>query len=378
MRTKEHVNRNVETTGPAASRPFPRLASFPLSTAQSLRHVAGVHASVEDQLGRPLRDLRISVTDRCNFRCTYCMPRDLFGEGYSFLPRASILTFEEITRVAQAFTQLGVEKLRLTGGEPLLRRALEQLVAMLVSVDGVRDIALTTNGAFLAQKAGALRDAGLHRLTVSVDSLKQSTFAAMNDVDFPVRRVLDGIDAALAAGFQPIKINVVIKRGVNDNEVVDIVRHFSGPEYVVRFIEFMDVGNSNGWRMRDVVPASEIVAQIAREIPLTPLPSNYRGEVARRFRLATGAEIGLIASVTQPFCADCSRARLSADGRLYTCLFSGTGVDLRALVRESTDNAALIERIKNVWGARADRYSELRGSGGAAPASKAEMSLLGG
>jgi cyclic pyranopterin phosphate synthase len=358
-----------------------------------LRHVASVHASVKDQLGRPLRDLRISVTDRCNFRCTYCMPRDVFGQNYPFLPRASILTFEEITCLARAFTHLGVEKLRLTGGEPLLRRGLEKLVAMLAAIDGVRDLALTTNGALLAEKAGALRAAGLRRLTVSVDSLVPSTFAAMNDVGFPLSRVLEGIAAAGAAGFRPIKINVVIKRGVNDTEVVDIVRHFAGPEYIVRFIEYMDVGNSNGWRMNDVVPASEILARIREEIALDPLASNYPGEVAQRFRLQTGAEIGVIASVTQPFCGGCSRARLSADGHLFTCLFASKGIDLRQLVRKKSptpleenddqhDHLALIHHLKEVWTTRADRYSELRGSAHERPSSppprKAEMSLLGG
>jgi len=345
-----------------------------------LSHLPAVPVPVNDQLGRRLRDLRISVTDRCNFRCTYCMPRDLFGQDYAFLPRASILSFEEITRIARAFANLGVEKLRLTGGEPLLRRDLERLVAMLAALNGVHDIALTTNGAFLAQKARALREAGLHRLTVSVDSLVPSTVAAMNDSDFPVSRVLHGIEVALSAGFRPIKINVVVKRGVNEGELVDIVRHFSGPEYIVRFIEYMDVGNSNGWRMNDVVPASEILARIGREVSLEPIPSNYRGEVARRFRLASGVEIGIIASVTQPFCADCSRARLSADGRLYTCLFSGDGYDLRELVRQSSDDAALLDRISKIWGARTDRYSEIRGSiaNSSVPRKKAEMSLLGG
>jgi cyclic pyranopterin phosphate synthase len=333
-----------------------------------------------DQLGRRLRDLRISVTDRCNFRCTYCMPREVFGRGYEFLPRASILTFEEIARVTRAFVFCGVEKLRITGGEPLLRRDLERLIGMLIDIDGVRDVALTTNGALLGEKARALREAGLHRVTVSVDSLVQSTFAAMNDVDFPVSRVLGGIDRAIEAGFSPVKINVVVKRGVNDGEIVNLLRHFAGPEFIVRFIEYMDVGNSNGWRMDDVVSASEILSRIAREMPLDPLPANYDGEVAQRFRVVTGAEIGVIASVTRPFCAACSRARISADGRLYTCLFAQSGHDLRDLVRQGDDDTALIECIRKVWGSRTDRYSEIRGSHAAPPASarKAEMSLLGG
>jgi GTP 3',8-cyclase len=277
-----------------------------------------------DRLGRPLRDLRISVTDRCNFRCVYCMPKEVFGRDYRFLPREALLTFEEIERLARAFAALGVEKIRITGGEPLVRRDLERLVAMLARIDGL-DLTLTTNGALLPQKARALADAGLRRITVSLDSLDDGVFRAMNDVDFPVARVLAGIEAAAAAGL-PVKVNVVVKRGLNEDSVVDLARHFRGSGHIVRFIEYMDVGHTNGWRMDDVVPAREIVAAIDREFPLEPVEPAYRGEVARRWRYRDGAgEIGVIASVTQPFCGDCTRARISAEGQLYTCLFAVRG-----------------------------------------------------
>lgn len=330
-----------------------------------------------DQLGRSLRDLRISVTDRCNFRCRYCMPREVFGEDYAFRPRAEILSFEEIERLARIFIGLGVQKLRLTGGEPLLRRDLHHLVAMLSRLDGEPDLALTTNGSLLTRQARALRSAGLRRLTVSLDSLEPATFAAMTDSAVPVRTVLEGIESALQAGFAPIKINMVVKRGVNEAEIPAMVERFGRPEYVLRFIEYMDVGNTNGWRLEEVVPAKEILERASAAGPLTRLPSLYGGEVARRFRTAAGGEIGVISSVTQPFCSACTRARLSADGHLYTCLFADQGFDLRAPLRSGLSDEALASLIEGCWGRRDDRYSEVR-SALTTPACKAEMSLLGG
>jgi cyclic pyranopterin phosphate synthase len=291
-------------------------------------------ADVADLRGRRLHDLRISVTDRCNFRCVYCMPKDVFGRDYPFLPHGELLTFEEITRVASAFVALGVRKIRLTGGEPLLRRGVERLVAMLAAIDSEVDLTLTTNGAGLARKAKELRDAGLKRVTVSLDSLDDATFRAMNDVDFPVDKVLEGIDAAAAAGLAPIKINMVVKRGMNDGSIVPMARRFRGSGHVVRFIEFMDVGATNGWRMDDVVSAREIVDIISRDMPLEPADPNYTGEVAERWRYKDGTgEIGVIASVTRAFCRDCTRARISTEGQLYTCLFATSGHDLRSLLR---------------------------------------------
>ena len=285
-----------------------------------------------DSRSRPLRDLRISVTDRCNFRCTYCMPKEVFGRDYAFLPRGELLTFEEITRLARAFASEGVSKVRLTGGEPLLRRDLEQLVAMLANVDGITDIALTTNGSALAAKAQTLRDAGLTRVTVSLDALDDDSFSAMNDVGFPVARVLAGIDAAASAGLTPVKVNMVVKRGVNDHAITQMAERFRGSGHILRFIEYMDVGATNGWRMDDVVLAAEIISAIETHWPLEPVEPNYQGEVASRYRYRDGAgEIGVIASVTQPFCGACTRARLSADGKLYTCLFATAGHDLRTM-----------------------------------------------
>jgi GTP 3',8-cyclase len=329
-----------------------------------------------DRLGRPLRDLRISITDRCNFRCVYCMPKEVFGRDYQFLPRADLLTFEEIERLARAFVANGVEKIRITGGEPLVRRDVESLIARLAAVDGL-DLTLTTNGALLAGKAQALRDAGLRRVTVSLDSLDDDAFRALNDVDFPVQRVLDGIDAAAAAGL-PVKVNVVLKRGVNDGGILELARHFRGTGHVLRFIEYMDVGHTNGWRMDDVVPAAEVVSTIDAEFPLEPVEPAYRGEVARRWRYVDGeGEIGVIASVTQPFCGDCTRARLSAEGKLYTCLFAGRGHDLRALVRSGARDAEVEETIAGIWTRRTDRYSELR-TEATAQLPKIEMSYIGG
>ncbi|MFO1415648.1 MAG: GTP 3',8-cyclase MoaA [Burkholderiales bacterium] len=330
-----------------------------------------------DARGRPLSDLRISVTDRCNFRCVYCMPKEVFDSDYRFLPHADLLTFEEIARIARVFAGLGVRKLRLTGGEPLLRRKVENLIGMLHDV-GDLDLTLTTNGSLLARKAADLRAAGLTRVTVSLDSLDDATFRAMNDVDFPVAKVLDGIAAASAAGLAPIKINMVVKRGVNDHSVVAMARHFKGSGHIVRFIEFMDVGATNGWRMDDVVPAAEIVRMISDEMPLVPADPLYRGEVAERWAYADGSgEIGVIASVTQAFCRDCTRARLSTEGKLYTCLFADAGYDLRMLLREGCDDEALRRAIVAVWRQRSDRYSEIR-TAATARAPKVEMSYIGG
>jgi cyclic pyranopterin phosphate synthase len=330
-----------------------------------------------DTLGRPLHDLRISVTDRCNFRCVYCMPKEIFGKDYQFLPRAEILTFEEIERLVRIFVSLGVEKIRLTGGEPLVRRDLERLVEKLARI-GDLDLTLTTNGSLLAQKARALADAGLRRVTVSLDSLDDETFKRMNDSDFPVAKVLAGIEAAKAAGLAPIKINMVTKRGVNDSSIVPMARYFKGTGMTLRFIEFMDVGSTNGWRLDDVVPAREIVAMIDREMPLEPVQAGYRGEVAARYRYKDGGgEIGVISSVTQPFCADCTRARLSADGSLYTCLFATEGHDLRALVRSQATDDEITDSIAALWTERTDRYSDLR-SEQTAGLHKIEMSFIGG
>ncbi|MDO8614278.1 MAG: GTP 3',8-cyclase MoaA [Dehalococcoidia bacterium] len=331
-----------------------------------------------DAFQRPLRDLRISVTDRCNFRCTYCMPKEVFGRDYEFLARDEILSFEEIARLARIFVALGVEKVRLTGGEPTVRRDLPKLIEMLAGIEGLKDLTLTTNGSRLKQMARPLRDAGLKRVTVSLDSLDDAVFRRMNDADFPVSRVLQGIEAARAAGFAPIKINTVVKRGVNDHTIAGVARHFRGTGYIVRFIEFMDVGNSNGWRLDDVVPAAEIVAMISREFPLEPAAPQYRGEVARRWRYKDGAgEIGVIASVSQPFCGDCTRARLSADGRLYTCLFGVVGHDLRKLLRDGRTDAQIEAFLRRVWSVRKDRYSELRSS--RTPGlPRVEMSYIGG
>jgi cyclic pyranopterin phosphate synthase len=328
-----------------------------------------------DVFGRPLRDLRISVTDRCNFRCVYCMPKEVFGRDYRFLERRELLSFEELERLARVFVAEGVEKIRITGGEPLLRRDLERLIAGLAALDV--DLTLTTNGSLLTRKAQQLADAGLRRVTVSLDSLDDAAFQAMNDVDFPVQQVLAGIDAAAAAGL-PVKVNAVIKRGVNEESILDLARHFKGTPHVLRFIEYMDVGHSNGWRLDEVVPAADIVGAIDAVYPLEPVDPNYRGEVARRWRYRDGSgEIGVIASVTQPFCGDCTRARISAEGRLYTCLFSTRGHDLRALVRSGADDDDLRDAVGALWSRRADRYSELR-SERTRDLPKVEMSYIGG
>ncbi len=331
-----------------------------------------------DQLGRPMRDLRVSVTDRCNFRCTYCMPREVFGRDFQFLPRQELLTFEEITRVVRVFARCGVRKVRLTGGEPLARRHVERLVRMLAGIDGIDDVAMTTNGSLLARKAVALRAAGLRRITVSLDSLDDAVLRAMSDVDITVRQVLEGVEAARAAGFVPIKLNVVVRRGVNDDGVVELARYGRDQGHTVRFIEYMDVGTTNGWTLQDVVTASEIVQRLGAEWPLEPLESLYGGEVATRYRYRDGAgEVGIIASVTRPFCQTCTRARLSPVGELYTCLFAGQGRDVRSLLRSGADDTELEAFIRGTWRARSDRYSERRTSQ-TRGLPKVEMSYIGG
>ena len=331
-----------------------------------------------DTMDRPLRDIRISVTDRCNFRCTYCMPREVFGKDYVFLPREDLLTFEEIERVVRIFAGLGTEKVRLTGGEPLLRRGIEDLVGKLSVIDGINDLALTTNGSLLAKKAPALAAAGLDRVTVSLDSLDDTVFRMMSDVDFPVARVLEAIDAAAAAGLTPVKVNAVVQRDINGDQVVDMAKAFRGTGHIVRFIEYMDVGTSNGWRMDDVVPAREIVAAINERWPIEPLPGAHPGEVANRWRYLDGAgEIGVIASVTEPFCGDCSRLRLSSEGRMFTCLFATGGTDLRGPLRTGASDDEITELITAMWERREDRYSEER-SGIPLGLPKVEMSYIGG
>jgi GTP 3',8-cyclase len=333
--------------------------------------------TLNDILNRPLRDLRISVTDRCNFRCVYCMPKEVFGADYQFLHRDQILSFEEITRLARLFAAQGVHKIRLTGGEPLVRRDLPKLVDMLSEIPDI-DLTLTTNGALLPKYASALKEAGLQRVTVSLDSLDDETFKKMNDVDFPVRKVLEGIDAAAEAGLGPIKVNMVVKRGLNETSILPMARFFREKGYILRFIEYMDVGHSNGWRLDDVVPAAEIVRTISAEIPLEPVDPNYTGEVAERWRYKDGSgEIGVIASVTQAFCRTCTRARLSAEGKLYTCLFGVKGHDFRALLRGGASDEEISQKIAQVWGKRTDRYSEIR-SENTIDLPKVEMSHIGG
>lgn len=330
-----------------------------------------------DAQGRPVRDLRISITDRCNFRCVYCMPKTVFGRDYPFMPRADLLSFEEIARVARLFVARGVKKIRLTGGEPLLRHHVENLIELLAAIPGL-ELTLTTNGSLLSQKSPALRAAGLQRVTVSLDALDDTVFRRMNDVDFPVTKVLEGIEAAAAAGLGPVKINMVVKRGVNDHEIIAMARHFRGSGHILRFIEYMDVGSSNGWRMDDVVPSAEVVRRIDAEHPLEAIDPNYPGEVAERWRYQDGAgEIGVISSVTRAFCATCTRARISTDGQLYTCLFAQGGHDLRTLLRDGASDAALDTALAGIWRVRQDRYSQLRMT--ATPdIRKIEMSYIGG
>jgi len=335
-----------------------------------------------DRLSRPLRDLRISVTDRCNLRCPYCMPREVFGRDHAFMAREELLSFEEIARLARQFAALGVTKVRLTGGEPLLRRELERLVEMIAAIPGIDDIALTTNGTLLAARAGTLRDAGLSRVTVSLDALDEQVFRSMSDTRLPLARVLAGIDAALAAGLAPLKVNMVVRRGVNDHCALELAEHFRGRPETLRFIEYMDVGASNGWRLAEVVPAAELRDAIDARWPLEPIVPDRLGEVATRYRYRDGAgEIGFIHSVSAPFCSSCTRARLSADGRLHTCLFATHGHDLRALLREGASDDDLAREIALIWTARGDRYSAARAEqttrrGSAHP--RIEMSYIGG
>ncbi len=355
---------------------------IPIAELRSLRIPTlaprGVGAVLADTRGRQIRDLRISVTDRCNFRCTYCMPKEVFDADYQFLPHGELLTFEEIVGVARIAHGLGVEKIRLTGGEPLLRKGIERLIAMLVEALPGIDIALTTNGSALKSKARALREAGLKRITVSLDSLNEQTFRAMNDVDYPVAKVLEAIDAAAEAGLGPVKINMVVKRGVNDHEIVDVARHFRGTPHIVRFIEFMDVGATNGWRMDDVIPSAEVVRRISAEFPLVVADANYSGEVAERWRYSDGkGEIGVISSVTEAFCGTCTRARLSTDGQIFTCLFAEKGYDLKRLLRGDATDELIQESLAAIWQQRADRYSEIR-TNETAKARKVEMSFIGG
>ena len=351
--------------------------------------VHGNRPKLADARGRALRDLRISVTDRCNFRCVYCMPREVFGAEYAFLDRREVLSLEEIARLARLFVRQGVRKLRLTGGEPLVRRGLDTLVEKLAAIPDLEDLSLTTNGSLLTPaRARSLAEAGLRRITVSLDALDDAVFQRVNDVSFPVAGVLRGIDAAAEAGLAPVKVNMVVKRGENEDQIVPMARRFRGTGHIVRYIEYMDVGNSNGWELADVVPAREIVERIAEAHPLEPAAANYPGEVARRWRYRDGAgEIGVIASVTQPFCGGCTRARLSAEGKLYTCLFATAGHDFRAVLRGGASDAEAGAAIARIWERRDDRYSELRTAATrhplaarpAAPrAPRIEMSYIGG
>ncbi len=345
---------------------------------------------VHDRLRRPLRDLRISVTDRCNFRCSYCMPKEVFDKDYPYLPHADLLSFEEITRVARQFAALGVRKIRLTGGEPLLRKNIEVLIGQLASLRTPEgqplDLTLTTNGSLLARKAQALKAAGLQRVTVSLDGLDDAVFRRMNDVDFPVDQVLEGLEAARAAGLGPIKVNMVVKRGTNDHEILPMARHFRGSGHVLRFIEYMDVGATNGWRMDEVLPSAEVVGRLQAQWPLLPLEPSAPGETAQRWAYADGAgEIGVISSVTQAFCGDCNRARLSTEGSLYLCLFASQGHDLRALLRGGASDEQIAAALAEIWQGRGDRYSELRSQrqdAGAPPSDggprRVEMSYIGG
>jgi GTP 3',8-cyclase len=375
---------------------------IPIADHRALRGGAFVPAArvpanglLSDTLGRPLHDLRISVTDRCNFRCVYCMPKEVFDKNYRFLPHSALLSFEEITRIARLFVEHGVRKIRLTGGEPLLRKNIEHLIEMLSAlrtVDGQPlDLTLTTNGSLLARKAQSLKDAGLQRVTVSLDSLDETTFQRMNDVDFPVSSVLDGIEAVHRVGLGPVKVNMVVKGGMNDQEILPMARYFKDTPVILRFIEYMDVGTSNGWKMDEVIPSAEVVRRISEAMPLVPADPNYTGETAERWRYADGnGEIGVISSVTHAFCSDCSRARLSTEGKIYTCLFATHGHDLRALLRDGRSDEEISAAVAYLWQGRGDRYSELRtadtgrgpdsesGSDSGEAVRKVEMSYIGG
>lgn len=364
---------------------------IPVADVSAIPDFSGVTAVpsglLTDTLARPLRDLRISVTDRCNFRCVYCMPREVFDKDYHFLPHSALLSFEEIERLARIFVEHGVEKIRLTGGEPLLRKNIEFLIerlALLRTPEGrALDITLTTNGSILARKARSLKDAGLSRVTVSLDALDDTLFRRMNDADFAVADVLEGIDAAHAAGLAPLKVNMVVKRGTNDAEILPMARHFKGTGTVLRFIEYMDVGASNGWNMSEVLPSAEVVARISEEFPLVPLEAHSAAETAQRWGYRDGGgEIGVISSVTRAFCGTCTRARLSTEGKLYLCLFATSGHDLRGLIRNGASDETLATAIARIWEKRGDRYSQLRGSGALAPsdpdARRVEMSYIGG
>ena len=349
---------------------------------------------LRDTRGRPLRDLRISVTDRCNFRCSYCMPKEIFNSEYTWLPHSALLSFEEITRLARVFVGHGVHKLRLTGGEPLLRKGLETLIEQLAALrtpDGAPlDITLTTNGSLLARKAAVLKAAGLNRVTVSLDSLDDPTFRAMNDVDFPVADVLAGIEAARAAGLGPVKVNMVVKRGTNDAQILPMARHFRGSGIVLRFIEYMDVGATNGWRMQEVMPSDQVLERLRSEFAMVPLPASQVGETAQRWGYAGAdglhdpalGEVGFISSVTHAFCGDCNRARLSMEGKLFLCLFASQGYDLRTLLRDGADDATIDAALAAIWQGRSDRYSELRASlpadASGSAARRVEMSYIGG
>ncbi len=336
-------------------------------------------AAITDGLNRPIHDLRVSVTDRCNFRCVYCMPKEKFGKGYQFLAKKELLSFEEIIRIVKAFSAIGVRKIRLTGGEPLVRSELEKLVEQIASIDLIDDISLTTNGVLLTEKrARSLRDAGLGRVNISLDALDDKTFMAVNDVGVPVQKVLDGISVAAAAGFDSVKVNMVVKRGLNEHSILPMAEYFHGSGQILRFIEFMDVGNTNSWKNSEVITAAEIAEQINRQNPIEKVPPNYRGEVANRWRYVDGGgEIGIIASVSEPFCGDCSRARLSAVGKLYTCLFAADGHDLMSLIRGGASDADLNEKLSALWQRRRDRYSETR-TVESVLRPKVEMSHIGG
>ncbi len=354
----------------------PPIAIVPLTSPQCVVLPEDTGGPMLDRRMRPIHDLRISVTDRCNFRCTYCMPKDKFGREHAFLPRTDLLSFEEITRIARLFVAQGVRKIRITGGEPLLRKDLERLITQLVPLGA--ELTLTTNGALLAQKARVLADAGLHRVTVSLDAIDDAMFRRMNDMDFPVARVLAGVEAAAAAGLAPVKLNCVVRRNINDDQILPLVRHFRHSGHILRFIEFMDVGSSNGWKMDEVLPSADVLARINREFPLESIDPNYTGEVAERWRFVDGGgEIGVISSVTQAFCRDCSRARLSPEGKLITCLFANHGHDLRSLLRSGAADEHLTGAIRGIWQARDDRYSEIRTAATAAR-KKIEMSYIGG